>query len=416
MTFQRDMRLILIFVFSLIFSQIHAEGSKDPSTDSYFQDKQFWDKDSIWRLPMKIDTSQKCTLPINFWSHYKPYSSNAPLLEVVRHMPYNAETPQAALVTAITPTPNVYVRANFDVPALSDDHSIEVGGAVLRPLTIKIDDLRKMPQKTVTATMECAGNGRVGMVPLPQGEPWKYGAVSTITWTGVPLAVVLKMAGIDNDAIEVLVTGADAGPREDAEGIVRFARALPIKEALRDDVLLALSMNGKPLTPDHGFPLRLVVPGWYGMASVKWITRIDLITKPYDGYFQTKRYVYEHKKEVTPVDQMLVNSFITVPADGAQTSRKIKVSGWAWSGHGAITNVEVSIEGGKGWHEAEIAKSDSPYAWTPWSIDLTVPYPGRFVVRSRATDASGATQPNRIEWNRLGYGNNAIRHILIDAE
>jgi len=208
-------------------------------------------------------------------------------------VPFNAETAQAALVTAITPTPNVYVRANFDVPALSDDHSIEVGGAVLRPLTIKIDDLRKMPQKTVTATMECAGNGRVGMVPLPQGEPWKYGAVSTITWTGVPLPAVLKMAGINNDAIEVLVTGADTGPREDAEGKVRFARALPIKEALRDDVLLALSMNGKPLTPDHGFPLRLVVPGWYGMASVKWITRIDLITEPYDGYFQTKRFSFQ---------------------------------------------------------------------------------------------------------------------------
>jgi DMSO/TMAO reductase YedYZ molybdopterin-dependent catalytic subunit len=342
--------------------------------------------------------------------------AKAPPLEVVRQMPYNAETPGQALINRITPTANVYVRTNFDVPVLSDAHTIEVGGAVHRPLTITIDALRKMPQRTVHATMECAGNGRLGMHPLPVGEPWNNGAVSTITWTGVPLATVLAMAGVSNEAIEVLVTAADSGARDDAEGEVRFARALPIKDALREDTLLALSMNGEPLTPDHGFPVRLAVPGWYGMASVKWVTRIDVITTPFNGYFHRERYVYDGASGITPVDYMRVKSIITAPIDEARTARNINISGWAWSGYGAITRVEVAIEGGNDWHKAELGTSDSPYAWTPWSLNITLPSPGRFALRSRATDASGATQPDQIVWNRLGYGNNAIRHILINAE
>ncbi|MEM1283024.1 MAG: sulfite oxidase [Chlamydiota bacterium] len=339
-----------------------------------------------------------------------------PPLEVIKHDPYNAETPEWALVSRITPTPNAYVRTNFGVPELPDDHVIEVGGAVHTPLKLSIADLRKMPQRTVTATMECAGNDRLAMRPFPEGEPWRSGALSTMTWTGVPLATVLEMAGVLDEAIEVLTTAADTGLRDDAEGEVRYARALPIADALLEDTLLALSMNGEPLTPDHGAPLRLVVPGWYGMASVKWITRIDLISEPFEGYFQKKRYVYDDQSGLAPVDRIRVKSIITQPVDGANTSREANIRGWAWSGNGLITRVEVKVDGESTWREAKVEKSDSSHAWTPWSLSLSLPYSGRFVISTRATDASGATQPNEIVWNRLGYGNNAVRYFVIEAK
>ncbi|MCH9626575.1 MAG: Protein-methionine-sulfoxide reductase catalytic subunit MsrP [Chlamydiales bacterium] len=337
-------------------------------------------------------------------------------LDVIKYDPYNAETPPKALIPKITPTESAYVRTNFAVPKLTEDHVIKVGGAVQNSLIVSVEDLKKMPQRTITATMECAGNDRLDMRPLPVGEPWGKGAVSTMTWTGVPLADILAKAGISSDAVEVLVTAADKGPREDAEGEVRFARSMPIEEAMKGDTLLALLMNGEPLTPDHGFPVRLAVPNWYGMASVKWIVRIDVLTEPFEGYFQKKRYAYDEANGVRPVDHILVKSIITEPADGAQTGRTIKVSGWAWSGNGAIKRVEVAVDGGDTWQEAKLGVNDSPHAWTPWSLTLSLPYRGRFVLRSRATDASGALQPDQIVWNSLGYGNNAVRQIVIDAD
>lgn len=339
-----------------------------------------------------------------------------PPLDVIRQMPYNAETPESALIAKITPTANVYVRSNFEVPVLTEEHVIEVGGAVLRPLTLTMDALKKIPQRSVLATMECAGNDRLGMQPLPEGEPWRHGAISTIMWTGAPLASVLAMAGVSEDAVEVLVTAADAGTRDDAGDEVRFARALPIADALRDETLLALAMNEEPLMPAHGFPVRLAVPGWYGMASVKWVTRIDVITKPFEGYFHKKRYVYVENSGITPVNRTRVKSIITTPANESYTARTVSISGWAWSGWGIITRVEVGIDGGDVWHEAKLGSSNSSYEWTPWSLTLSLPRAGRFALRSRATDATGATQPGQIVWNRLGYGNNAIRHIVINVD
>lgn len=399
------MHFFWLYFFCLVFcSNVRAETQNNVGIyPPYTKGKITWGMDRIWLMQDQTNASGKCDVK----------SSS---LETVRYIPYNAETPAQALIQRITPTANVYVRTNFDIPALSDTHTIEVGGAVLHPMTISIDALRKMPQHTTYATMECAGNARLGMHPLPEGEPWQNGAVSTITWTGVPLAAILAMAGVSNEAVAVLVTAADAGTRDDAEGVVRFARALPIKDALHKDTLLALSMNGVPLTPDHGFPVRLAVPGWYGMASVKWVTRIDVITTPFYGYFHRERYVYDDASGIKPVDYMRVKSMITAPSNGAKTSRHIKITGWAWSGYGTITSVEVAIEGGNDWYKAELGKSDSQHTWTPWSLDITLPYPGRFALRSRATDSSGATQPDQIAWNRLGYGNNAIQHILIDAE
>lgn len=322
---------------------------------------------------------------------------------------------------AVTPAPSAYVRTNFGVPTLPADHTIVVDGAVERTLTLSVEALRARPQHTVRATMECAGNDRLDMRPLPVGEPWQHGAVSTLEWSGVSLASLLREAGVQADALEVLVTGADAGPREDAVGDeavhgVRFARALPLADALRPETLLALAMNGAPLTPDHGAPVRLAVPGWYGMASVKWVTRITVRTAPFTGYFQQQRYVYDDGTSVTPVQRMRVKSVITAPVEGAVTARTVTVTGWAWSGDGAITRVEVGLDGGNDWREATLGTPVSAEAWTPWSCTLALPRVGRFVLRSRATDASGATQPDQIVWNRLGYGNNAVRQVVITAE
>jgi DMSO/TMAO reductase YedYZ molybdopterin-dependent catalytic subunit len=336
-------------------------------------------------------------------------------LHVIRHEPYNAETPEPHLVHAVTPAANTYVRTNFGVPQLTEEHVIEIGGAVAHPYAVTVAELRAMPQHTVTATMECAGNDRLDMRPLPTGEPWQSGALSTVTWTGVRLCDVLAKAGVADNALEVLVTAADVGPRDDAEGAVRFARSLPVADAVRADTLLALAMNGAPLSADHGAPVRLAVPGWYGMASVKWVTRIDVLQTAFTGYFQTQRYVYEEPTGVTPVDRLRVKSVITAPASGTTCASSVRVSGWAWSGFGAVTRVEVAVDGATPWHDAVLGAPASEHAWTPWHIDLTLPRRGRIVLRSRATDATGATQPDAIVWNRLGYGNNAIRQTVVDV-
>jgi len=341
--------------------------------------------------------------------------SDRPNVEVIREDPYNAESPAESLRESVTPTRNAYVRTNFGIPDVPSDHTIRIEGAVATPVAVSLSALRAMPQRTVVATMECAGNDRLGMAPLPTGEPWRHGALSTIAWTGVSLSDVLALSGVNDDAIEVLVSAADAGPRDDADGVVRFARALPLVDAQRPETLLALAMNGAPLTPEHGAPVRLAVPGWYGMASVKWVTHIELRREPYQGYFQRQRYVFDEAGTITPVTRMRVKSIITSPADGAPCARRVTVSGWAWSGDGAITRVEVGIDGGDRWIDADLGVAASPHAWVPWTLDVDFPRAGRFVLRSRASDATGQTQPDAITWNRLGYGNNAIRHVVVEA-
>lgn len=336
-------------------------------------------------------------------------------VEIVRHSPFNAETPAPALGSPVTPSPSVYVRSNFDVPRLGEHHTIDVDGAVASPFVLPLEELRAMPHRTVGVTMECAGNDRLGMHPLPAGEPWRHGAVSTASWTGVPLRLVLERAGVDPEAIEIEIAGADGGPRDDADGIVQFARALPLADATHPDTLLALEMNGTPLAPVHGAPVRLVVPGWYGMAHVKWVSRVTARVSPYEGYFQRQRYVYDVGGDVTPVTRTRVKSIITAPANGHRASRTLDVRGWAWSGHGAITRVEVAVDGGDSWRDAKLGAPVAEHAWTPWSLTVSLPRGGRFSLRSRATDASGAVQPDAIEWNRLGYGNNAVRGIVVDV-
>lgn len=336
-------------------------------------------------------------------------------LDVVREAPLCAETPARWLSWSLTPASSVYVRSNFSPPLLDPSHVIHVGGAVQSSFAMAVSDLAALPQRHVTVTMECAGNGRLGMDPVPTGEPWRFGAVSTTTWSGVSLRTLLERAQLTSDVVEVVGLGADAGPRDDAIGTVPFARSLPVADALHPDTMVATHMAGVPLSVDHGAPARLIVPGWYGMASVKWLTRLEAITTPFTGYFQQQRYVYDEQGTITPVRRTRVKSMITSPVDGGRCDRVVTVQGWAWSGAGAIARVELAVNDAPIWIDAELGTPASAYAWTPFEAELMLPDVATATIRSRATDSAGHTQPERIAWNRLGYGNNGVRGVVVDV-
>ena len=331
---------------------------------------------------------------------------------VVKASPLNAEAAHPALAAAITPRAAHYVRSNFQAPALDDGALIAVEGAVAEPFTLTTRELATLPQRSVTVTMECAGNNRLQMVPLPPGEPWAYGAVSTASWSGPSLATLIERAGLRDDVIEILVAGADRGTPRGASGPTRFARALPLDKARELDVILAIEMNGRPLPPEHGAPARLIVPGWYGMANVKWVASIAALTTPFAGWFQHDRYVYKHGDERRPVDVMRVKAMIVAPETGTGVAHgRVGVWGWAWSGAAPIAAVDVAVDG-EPWQAAALDPPLAPNAWRRFAVAVDVPEAGRHVVCARARDAAGHVQPDVAEWNELGYGNNAIAPIV----
>ncbi len=346
-----------------------------------------------------------------------PYDAR---LIVVSEEPLNAETPLAEQSGLLTPTPLFYARNHFAIPALaSDSWRLRVGGAVECPLTLTYDDLRALPAKTLTVTLECAGNGRAGLHPPAEGEPWKYAAVSTAAWTGVPLRTVLDLAGAHPQVVEVRFRGADSGYVAAAQAHISFERSLPIAEATNDDVLLAYQMNGEPLPPRHGFPLRLVVPGWYGMAAVKWLTEITASLEPFTGFYQADRYIMAHPERgdasARPLTTMGVRSLIVSPANQATlpANEPQIIRGLAWSGAAPVERVEVSTDGGVAWEAAELLDAATPYAWRRWRLSWQPKRRGSISIRSRAFDAAGNTQPDEAEWNRLGYCNNAVQTISV---
>ena len=336
-------------------------------------------------------------------------------LRVIRQQPLNAETPVAALAAAVTPTSQVYVRTNFGIPDLdARTHRVQVSGSVAEALSLGIAELAELGQSTVAVTMECAGNDRTAIVPPVSGEPWTGGAVSTVRWSGVPLRAVLERVRVGADAINVLFEGEDHGTVEGVAGDVRFARTLPLADALHPDTLLATHMNGAPLTPRYGAPVRLVVPGWFGMASVKWLRRIEVLTTPFRGHFQARRYVYTDGRYSTPVTRMRVKSLIVAPAaDAIIPPGMTRVWGWAWSGEGAISAVDVCEKSTADWQPARLDVPESRAAWTRWEADLDLCGDGPCVLRSRARDTAGNVQPEHPPWNALGYGNNAIREATV---
>ncbi len=345
-------------------------------------------------------------------------------LVMINPAPYNAEAPPAALVGEVTPTELHYVRSNFAVP--THDGTLEIGGAVDNPTTLTLDDLRAMPAHEHAVTLECAGNGRLEMRPLPTGEPWGDFAVSTARWRGALLHEVLAKVAPSAQGVELLAQGADHGPYhlqailpETDQDNLTFIRSLPLAQATDPaaGILIAYEMNGRPLGRDHGAPFRLIVPHWYAVASVKWLKRIDILTEPYAGEFQTGHYMYQwpdrpHER----VTLMRVRARITDPSPGSTIDHdSYTVRGKAWSGTGPITRVDVSLTGEGDWHPAQLEPSRSGYHWQDWTFTWDTPTVGRHTLRARATDAAGNVQPDTPPWNRLGYGNNAIEVIYVDC-
>src|SRR3954451_7193907 len=312
-------------------------------------------------------------------------------LQMINPAPYNAEAPPEALTGEITPTELHYVRSNFALP--EHDGTLEVGGAVENPIRLTLDDLRAMPARDRAVTFECAGNGRLETRPLPIGEPWGDYAVSTARWTGALLHEVLAQAHPATDGVDVRFDGADHGAyhlqpvlAETDRDDLRFVRALRLAHAADPaaEILIAYEMNGEPLGPDHGAPFRLIVPHWSAVASVKWLKRIDVLTEPYLGEFQTGHYVYEWPdRPHEAVSLMRVRARITAPAYGAIVSPGTHtVRGKAWSGTGPGTPGEMSLTGEGEWRAAQLETPKGPYQWQDWSFEWDASDVGRHTLRA----------------------------------
>ncbi|HYB40090.1 MAG TPA: molybdopterin-dependent oxidoreductase [Mycobacterium sp.] len=345
-----------------------------------------------------------------------------PGLVVHREEPLNCETSIAALIGGVvTPAARFYVRNHFPTPALDPElYELTVTGFVERPLSLRLRDLQNMPSQSLVCTLECAGNGRVHFDPPVDGEQWHFGAASTAEWAGVPLVEILDCAGLTLGAHDIVFRGADAGLVDGATAPVRFERALSVDDARGSGALVAYAMNGESLPRQHGRPVRLVVPGWYSVASVKWLTEIEVIGRPFEAYFQTDRYMYEWERDGTvtrePVRLQRVRAVIAEPSDGASvTAGELVVRGVAWSGAAPIDRVDVSIGGGP-WQPARLIGERRRHSWEWWELLTHCEAHGPSTVRARATDLAGRTQPERAEWNRLGYGGNAIQTISIAVE
>ncbi|HET7326500.1 MAG TPA: sulfite oxidase [Nocardioidaceae bacterium] len=339
-------------------------------------------------------------------------------LEELQLATRNRGMPLEALRYDLTPTGLHYLLVHFDIPYTDPaTWQLRIGGNVERPQTLSLDDVLALPSRTEAVTLECAGNGRAQMSPRAFSQPWLNEAIGTAEWTGTSLDHVLRAAGVRDDTVEVVFTGADHGVQGDVEH--DYARSLPLRETAREEVLVAWAMNGRPLEPQHGAPLRLLVPGWYGMTSVKWLTQIDAVTTPFDGFQQTGTYRFRTDEDDPgePVSRMRVRALMVPPGfpDFPHRRRVLPagtttVRGRAWSGTAPVVSVEVAVDGE--WQQAEVAPAPSRYAWAEWrwSWEAT---PGEHVLACRATDADGHTQPDQAAWNVEGMANNRVQQVPV---
>jgi DMSO/TMAO reductase YedYZ molybdopterin-dependent catalytic subunit len=344
---------------------------------------------------------------------------------IVRSLrPEDLETPVNLLNTWITPNDLFYVRHHsYAAKVNADEWKLIVDGEVERPITLTLDELKKMPKATVTVTLECAGNGRAFYDPPVAGIQWEKGAVGTARWSGARLADVLKKVGVKPSGKYVALDGADkpVGKMPD------FVRNVPIEKALHPDTVLAYEMNGEPLPPLHGFPLRAVVPGWEGAYAVKWLTRVQLIDKEHEGFFVKTAYRYPNRrvapgeavdpKDMVPLTGLVVKSFINSPLEGAKFKPgKVRLTGFAWAGESNITKVDVSMDNGSSWTPAKLGKERERYAWQSFEYEFNIAQPGSYLLMSRATDDKGNVQPVAPQWNPSGYLWNVIDRVRINVE
>ncbi len=337
----------------------------------------------------------------------------------------NPGMPLEGMRYPVTPVGMHYLLIHFDIPFVDPaTYELPITGRVQKPLRLTLDELKARPAVTMPVMMECAGTGRAHLSPRPVSAPWRDEAIGCAEWTGTPLRSLLEEAGLLDDAVEVLFTGHDRGIDQEVEQ--SYERSLTLEDALRDEVFLAYEMNGQPLPLQHGFPLRLVVPDWYGMASVKWLKEIKAISEPFEGVQQTVLYHYRQSEEEsgTPVTRQNPRALMVPPGMPEYLSRKRHLSagrtlveGRAWSGFGPVERVEFSADGGYTWDDAELDEPAGRYAWVRWSHEWDAREPGEYELCARATDAAGKTQPldNDEVWNQGGYGINGVQRVSVSV-
>ena len=350
--------------------------------------------------------------------------ADTPGLIIRQKEPENLEFPFDSLNSFFTPNDRFYIRSHHAVPKIDPGAwKLRVEGAVARPFDLTYAELRAMTPVNRPATLECAGNSRVFLVPQPAGAQWEMGAVSNAEWTGVPLSAILERAGINANAVEVALEGADMGEGKNdphPPGQIHFARSIPIEKARRPEVMLAYKMNGSDLPASHGFPVRAVVPGYYGMASTKWLTRIIVVTEPFTSYWQTTDYGYWDRSSGTPrrmpLLHMQVKSLISRPAmrETIKAGADYKIFGSSWTADADITRVEVSSDAGKTWADATLRDNAVRFCWRAWDFTWRAPRAGHYTLMSRATDSKGNMQAAQ---HNQDFGSYVINHTLpIDIE
>ncbi|WP_447980006.1 sulfite oxidase [Candidatus Nitrospira bockiana] len=336
--------------------------------------------------------------------------------------PQNLETPVHRLRTWITPNDLFYVRTHNDTPHVDLGRwRLRVDGAVKHPLTLTLDELTRFPIVSDVVTLECSGNGRAFFTPKVEGVPWEKGAVGTARWTGVRLADVLQRAGVTEQGRHVVFDGADTrGTKPD------YVRSLPIDKAMDDGTLLTFDMNGQVLPIPHGYPLRVIVPGWTGNHSVKWLTQIRVAPEPDGGHFMKEEYrfpttyvvpgTHVPPSEMEMITSLPVKSLITGPMDGARIEAgRIRVTGVAYGGEGEILGVDVSTDLGRHWEPAALGGDKARYAWRLWTYEWEVKKPGAYVAMARARDSLNRFQPIEPFWNPDGALWNVIDRIRIEV-
>ena len=334
----------------------------------------------------------------------------------------NHGMPLEALRYDVTPLGLHYLLTHYDIPDVDPvTYRLSIGGLVERALSLSLEELRSRPRVTAAVTLECAGNGRARLTPRPVSQPWLNEAVGTMRWTGTPLAPLLREAGLSDNAVDVVFTGVDHGVERGEEQ--DYARGLPLREALREEVLLAYEANDVPLLPQHGFPLRLVVPGWYGMAHVKWLRSIEVVDTPFDGYqqraYSLRQQTGETGTQLTRIDPRALMAPPGFP-DFMSRTRILGVGehvlhGRAWSGWGEVDRVEVSTDDGATWAPAELEPPVDAWAWRRWTFTWRADTPGRYVVSARAADTTGRSQPSEQPWNRGGFSNTSPQRVDVVA-
>lgn len=332
-------------------------------------------------------------------------SESSPELKTRIYKPLNVEASFLNPPTAITSAAHFFIRDHFPVPALDATlWRLEIGGAVENPLSLSLADLKAMPVTTHKCVLECAGNGRLFLPNVPEGVQWGLGAAGCAAWTGVSLREVLALAGLKQDAVELVFEGADHGVPEKQlkpKNEIHYARSVPLEAGTQPEVLLAWQMNGEDLPPAHGAPVRLIVPGWYSVASVKWLTKITVTTRPFFGYFQTVEYAYWTQPgslppERIPITKIFLKSQIAHPVLHQQVRAGdiCRVHGAAWNSGTPIDSVEVSADKGLTWHSATLDGAAGDHAWQLWHWEWTPSSIGNHTLMSRATDRDGKTQPS----------------------